>query len=56
MLLDPLDEKGWAEAISRVMSEPSAREEMRGNSLKRAGMFSWEKAARETLEVFRKFG
>jgi glycosyltransferase involved in cell wall biosynthesis len=54
MLLEPLDEEGWAGAIARVMSEPSTRAEMSGNSLKRAGAFSWEKAARETLGVFEK--
>jgi glycosyltransferase involved in cell wall biosynthesis len=56
VLLDPLDEEAWAGAISKMMSEPATRAEMSEKSLRRAAMFSWEKAARETLEVFRRFG
>jgi glycosyltransferase involved in cell wall biosynthesis len=55
MLLDPYDEEAWEAAILRVMSESALREEMRKKGIERAKIFSWEKAARETLEVFRKF-
>jgi glycosyltransferase involved in cell wall biosynthesis len=53
MLLPPDDEAAWTDAVVRVMDDEALRARMREAGLERAKLFSWEKAARETLEVLR---
>lgn len=53
LVVSPDDKDGLAEAIVRVLSSPSLREEMRGRGLAQAAKFSWARAARETLDVYR---
>ncbi len=52
ILVPPRDAEAIAVAMWRVLSDPRLREEMRAKGLARAACFSWEKAARQTLEVY----
>ncbi|MBN1886773.1 MAG: glycosyltransferase family 4 protein [Thermoflexales bacterium] len=52
--VDPYDVEGLAEAMRRVLNDVSLREDLRARGLERARQFTWEKAARETVEVYRK--
>ncbi len=56
LLVDPEDECAWTVAIWRVLTDDSLRAELREKGLKRARLFSWEKAARETLGLYRSLG
>ena len=52
MLSDPYDVSDMARAMRRLVDEPSLREELRARGLTRAAKFTWEQAARSTLEVY----
>jgi glycosyltransferase involved in cell wall biosynthesis len=52
-LLAPEDVDSWAEALHQTISDATAREAMRQRGLAQAAKFSWEKTARETLQVYR---
>jgi glycosyltransferase involved in cell wall biosynthesis len=54
LLIDPNDVEAWAVALHRVLTEDALHDEMAAKGLKRAQHFSWERAARETLGVYRK--
>lgn len=54
LLIDPNDVDGWAVALNRVLTDDDLRAEMAAKGIKRAALFSWERAARETLSVYRK--
>jgi glycosyltransferase involved in cell wall biosynthesis len=54
ILLDPDDSKRWVDAIVHVMTDPVLRARLRADGLKRAAMFTWERTARITLEVYRR--
>lgn len=54
LLVDPLDVNGWAVAIWQVLSDSRLRQELQEKGLRRSALFSWEKAARETLAVYRR--
>lgn len=41
------------QAMARVVASPALQEELRAEGLARAGHFSWQKAARETVSVYR---
>lgn len=53
LLVDPQDEEAWTVAIWRLLSDDSLRADLREKGLKRAELFSWEKAAHETLSLYR---
>ena len=53
MLVDPDDPGDIAQALSRVMADESLRARMRELGLVQASMFTWERAARATLAVYR---
>lgn len=53
-LVNPEDIEGLAVAIHRILSDDKLAAQMREKGLKRSAVFSWERAARETLEVYRK--
>jgi glycosyltransferase involved in cell wall biosynthesis len=53
ILVPSQDEAGWAEAIQRILETPSLAQEMRRKGLSRAQQFGWERAAEETLAVYR---
>ncbi len=52
LLFDPLDVDGIAAALSRVLEDAALRDDLRMSGLARAGSFSWERTARETLEIY----
>ena len=53
LLANPTDPADLARAMTRVLLDPARAGEMRRRGLARARRFSWERCARETLEVLR---
>jgi glycosyltransferase involved in cell wall biosynthesis len=53
---DPLDVEEMAAALGAVWRDADLRRSMRERGLARASQFSWTRAARETLEVYRSVG
>jgi glycosyltransferase involved in cell wall biosynthesis len=53
VLLDPDDEPGFAEAIQRVVSDPTYAAALRERGLTRAAQFSWSNTAARTIEAYR---
>jgi glycosyltransferase involved in cell wall biosynthesis len=53
ILVDPSDEDALASAVEGILQDRSLGERLRSAGLQRAKAFSWEKAARETLAVYR---
>ena len=51
---DPRRPGEWAERIERLILDGPLWEEMRRRGLARAGLYSWDRAARETLDVYRR--
>jgi glycosyltransferase involved in cell wall biosynthesis len=49
---DPLSVEEMAEAMRRALEDSDLRERLRRDGLARAAEFSWERCARETLEIF----
>jgi glycosyltransferase involved in cell wall biosynthesis len=49
---DPTKVEEIADAIVRIVSDDSFKEELRQAGMARASSFSWRRAAQETLEVF----
>jgi glycosyltransferase involved in cell wall biosynthesis len=56
LMIDPHDIEGLTVAMWRVLTEEELRRDLICKGLKRARLFSWEKAARQTLEVYHKIG
>ena len=54
LLVDPEDTEALFEALRRVTSDQELREDLARRGIDRAKMFTWEKAVRETWEVYRK--
>ena len=54
ILVNPRDVEGWADAISRLLTDRGLREAMRRRSLEQAKSFTWEGTARQTLEIYNK--
>ncbi len=54
ILVDPLQTTDIMKAMDRIIQEPDERRKLRDRGLERAKEFSWEKAARQTLEVFQR--
>jgi len=52
LLVDPTDVRALAAAMERALTDEHLRAEIRARGLGRAGHFTWEKAARGTLEVY----
>ena len=53
LLTDPDDPTAIADELARVLTDASLRERLRAKGLAQAARFSWERAARETLVVYR---
>jgi len=56
LLVSPTDEEAIEEALYRVLTEPSLRQELRTRGLYRATRFSWAETARQTLAIFTAVG
>jgi len=54
--LPPRDVEAWAEAITRLWDDPGARAELARRGPAQAARFSWARAARETLQIYRRVG
>jgi glycosyltransferase involved in cell wall biosynthesis len=54
VLVNPYDVEGLANAIWRVLNDRDLRADLVAKGLARARHFSWEKAARQTLQVYRR--
>ena len=52
ILVQPTDADALAEAIQRVMETPSLASAMRERGIARAAAYTWERAARRTIEAF----
>ena len=52
MLVDPLDADQMAAAIVRVLGDEGLRDGLRQQGIARARQFSWEAAARQTLDLY----
>jgi glycosyltransferase involved in cell wall biosynthesis len=53
LLVDPLDWEAMAGALARVLGDPGLREDLRRKGILRAAQFSWDEAARQTVNVYR---
>jgi glycosyltransferase involved in cell wall biosynthesis len=53
LLIDPHDVDELTVAMWRVLNDDGLSQEMREKGLRQAAQFSWERAARETLEIYR---
>lgn len=51
VLLDPNDDAGWAEAIESLFDREAAGQ-LKAAGLRRAAMFTWDRAAAETVAVY----
>ncbi len=54
ILIDPWNVNGFAEAVRRILTDEGLREELSRRGVERAKQFSWQRAAEETLRVYRK--
>jgi glycosyltransferase involved in cell wall biosynthesis len=53
-LIDPNDERAWADAMRELLGDAEKRNELRRRGLARAAQFTWERTARETIAVYHK--
>ncbi|MEN8151663.1 MAG: glycosyltransferase family 1 protein [Planctomycetota bacterium] len=53
LLAPPEDEAAWADALVRVAEDDDLADRLSERGVGRAGEFTWERTARETLEVYR---
>jgi len=54
LYFDPEDSKDIAAAILKFFNEPELAKELAAKGIERLKLFSWEKAAKETVELYRK--
>ena len=54
LLVDPYNVEEIAEAMYRILTDKTLRAALIKKGFKRASQFSWEKTARETLEVYKR--
>ena len=55
VLVNPESVEGLAGALRRVLSDEQLRHELRARGLARSRQFTWERTARETVAVYRRF-
>lgn len=53
LMVSPRDKDELAEAIKRLLSDADLRDDLRRRGLAQARRFSWETAARQTLDVYK---
>lgn len=53
ILIDPEDTDGIAEAMEKILQQPSLRKELSEKGLQQAKKFSWSKCASETIELYK---
>ena len=52
IMVDPHHAEGLADAMHKVLNNDGLKQDMIKRGLKRAKMFSWEKAAKKTLKIY----
>ena len=52
LLVSPTSVEAIADALGRILTTPSLAEELRERGLERSRTFSWERTARETIDVY----
>jgi glycosyltransferase involved in cell wall biosynthesis len=52
LVVDPNDREALADAMERLVSDATLREEFRARGLERAQRYSWDETARRTIEVY----
>jgi len=53
ILVDPSDPKAFASALQNVLGDDHLRKSLSERGIQRARLFTWEKTAQKTLEVYR---
>jgi glycosyltransferase involved in cell wall biosynthesis len=53
LLIDPHDVDELTVGIWRIFNDSQLRQEMREKGVRQAGRFSWERSARDTLDIYR---
>jgi glycosyltransferase involved in cell wall biosynthesis len=53
LAVDPLDSQAIADAMKKVLDDECLQREMREKGFERSKIFSWEKCAADTLEIFK---
>ncbi len=56
IMVDPYDTDSLAQAMRQVLTDSELRDNMIRKGLEQSKRFSWEKAAEQTLEVYKKVG
>lgn len=54
LLFDPEDTSQMAEAIERILDDEKLRDRLREEGFRRVRMFSWDRAAEETLKLYKR--
>lgn len=54
LTFDPRDARALRAAITRVLADPALARELRQKGLAQAKQFSWQRAAKQTLDVYRR--
>lgn len=54
LLADPSDVEGFAKHLEQVLSDSALRQTLRERGLARAAQFTWDRTARETVNVYRR--
>jgi glycosyltransferase involved in cell wall biosynthesis len=56
LLLPPTDVLAWVHALGSLLANPALRAELHERGLRRATAFTWQRAAEQTLTVYRGLG
>ena len=54
LLVDGHESRDWANAMRRVLEDDALRSRLQAGAVEQAGLFSWERTAQSTLEVYRR--
>ncbi|MDP2933141.1 MAG: glycosyltransferase family 1 protein [bacterium] len=54
LLIDPYDTEGMCAAMKKLLTDKDLARQLSGKGRERARDFSWEKCARETLEIYKR--
>jgi glycosyltransferase involved in cell wall biosynthesis len=54
LLIDPHDEEAAVEALHRIFTDEALVERLKRGGLERARLFTWDRTAQQTLEVYRR--
>jgi glycosyltransferase involved in cell wall biosynthesis len=52
IMVDPTDDKSLSDAMYSVLTDKELWQHMSNNGLQRSKIFTWEKAAKEILEIY----